>query len=404
MKTAVQKRRGPTLALVIILLMGMVISAHAQADHPIVAAAWSPDGHTVAYVSADGQLQLVDAGTGQLFQLPYSASTKVALSEWSPSGAQLAVAAAGGSIVIWNVDRTSKSGQVAAILTGHEETVYSLAWNASGDYLASVSWEEPYTLRIWDMKRHQLQMEASAGNLYQVAWSPAGTTLAVNGIGGTWLFDTQSVLGEQEQGVSTEDLDAWAIPIGPSKPTVPVVWHPDGVRIAVGDFDGTIYVVNVTTNTITMTIPNADIIAALASDPTGQYLAGASRNYDITVWDWQTGEPLETIKNNARSRSLGFSPYGERLVYASAQPTVAGDHLETTQSYAEGRVHITVLNPSLDQLQGVARQCPTELSGIEVPTDRDQLPAFIEQLSGNRNVSPCIQELAAIGNVLQSEN
>jgi hypothetical protein len=82
---------------------------------------------------------------------------------------------------------------------------------------------------------------------------------------------------------------------------------------------------------------------------------------------------------------------------------VVGDRAEA-QSYAEGSVHITVLNPSLDQLQRVARQCPTELSGIEVPTDQDQLPAFIEQLTGNQNLSPCIQELAAIANILQSEN
>ena len=260
------------------------------------------------------------------------------------------------------------------------------------------------------MKRHQLQMKVAAGNLYQVAWSPSGTTLAVTGIGGTWLFDMRSVLGEPEQALSAEDLAPWAIPIGPSRPMVPVVWHPDGGLIAVGDFDGTISVVNVITNTITVTIsnpnpiPHADLIPTLASDPTGQYLAGASRDYDVIVWDWQTGEPLETIKNNARSRSLGFSPYGGRLVYASAQPAVVGDHAEATQSYAEGRVHITVINPSLDQLQEVARQCPTELSGIEVPTDRDQLPAFIEQLTGHQNVSPCIQELAAIANVLQSEN
>jgi len=100
MKTTIQKRRGPTVALVIVLLLGTVISAHEQADHPIVAAAWSPDGHTIAYVGADGQLQMVDTGTGQLFQLPYSASTKMTLPEWSPSGAQLAVAAVDGSIVI----------------------------------------------------------------------------------------------------------------------------------------------------------------------------------------------------------------------------------------------------------------------------------------------------------------
>ena len=191
---------------------------------------------------------------------------------------------------------------------------------------------------------------------------------------------------------------------------VPVVWHPDGGRIAIGDFDGTIYVVNVITNTITWTIsspnpiPNAGLIPTLASDPTGQYLAGASRNYDITVRDWQTGEPLEIIKNNAGSRSLGFSRYGGRLVYASAQPAVGVDHAEATQSYAEGRMHITVITPSLDQLQGVARQCPTELSGIEVPTDRGQLPAFIEQLTDHQNGNPCIQELAAIANVLQSED
>jgi WD40 repeat protein len=211
---------------------------------------------------------MLDTGTGQLFQLPYSASTKMVLPEWNPSGAQLAVSAADGSIVIWNVDRTSKSGQVAAILTGHEKLVTSLSWNVSGDYLASANWEEPYNLRIWDMKRHQLQMKIAGGNLYHVAWSPSGTTLAVTGIGGTWLFDMRSVLGEPEQALSAADLAPWAIPIGPSRPMVPVVWHPDGGLIAVGDFDGTIYVVNVITNTITVTISNPNPIPNAGLIPT----------------------------------------------------------------------------------------------------------------------------------------
>lgn len=53
MKTTAEKRRGPTVALVIVILMGLVMSAYAQADHPIVAAAWSPDGYTIAYVNVD---------------------------------------------------------------------------------------------------------------------------------------------------------------------------------------------------------------------------------------------------------------------------------------------------------------------------------------------------------------
>ncbi|MGI8934194.1 MAG: hypothetical protein ACR2FS_08995 [Phormidesmis sp.] len=127
-------------------------------------ALFSPDGQWVASGGADGVIRLWSV-TGQAVHIEPDPLTWQGHHDWvrslsfSPNGELLASASDDGTVQLWSLspaalkslgpaDGTARHS--TATLTGHEGVIWEVAFDASGDRLASASADG--TLRIWDLR------------------------------------------------------------------------------------------------------------------------------------------------------------------------------------------------------------------------------------------------------------
>ena len=148
--------------------------------------AYSPDGTLLAVASSIG-IWLYDTGTYQEVALLTGHTNRVYSVAFSPDGNTLA--SGGGSqdmtsLRLWDVT----TGQSTATLTGHEWVVYSVAFSPDGNTLASGSGDD--TIRLWDVVtgEHKQTLTGHTGSVRSVAFSPDGTTLVSGNEDGTVLL------------------------------------------------------------------------------------------------------------------------------------------------------------------------------------------------------------------------
>jgi serine/threonine protein kinase len=171
----------------------------AQSDDGAYAIAWMPNSTGIAVGFADGTAQLVnlisrkqigsfDSGTGgDLHGILYAVSI-------SPNGRFLAL---GGffsdDIQIFDLITQSK----VRSLSGHTDSVWSLAWSHNGRYIASGSADA--TARVWDWNsgKSLLIYDKQGDTVRAVSWSPDDSRVVSSGLTGPvyiWASDTGQTL------------------------------------------------------------------------------------------------------------------------------------------------------------------------------------------------------------------
>ena len=210
-------------------------------------------------------------------------------------------------------------------LTEHRGNVYSVAFSPDGKTLASGSADN--TIRLWNAATGDplKTLTEHRGTVYSVAFSPDGKTLASGSYDDTirlWNAATGDPLK-----TLTEHRDT----------VLSVAFSPDGKTLASGSADNTIRLWNAATGDPlkTLTEHRRDV-TSVAFSPDGKTLA--SGNYDDTIrlWNAATGDPLKTLTEHRDTvLSVAFSPDGKTLASGSADNTIrlwnaaTGDPLKT---------------------------------------------------------------------------
>jgi WD40 repeat protein len=128
------------------------------------AAAFSPDGRTLATAGADGQVQLWSVATRQRLGRPMAAGPGTTVLTFSPDGGTLATAASDGSVRLWNV---TTQQEIGAPMTADAQPVYAAAFGPGGSTLATAGGDG--AARTWDV--------AFPANLPQAACGIANVSL-----------------------------------------------------------------------------------------------------------------------------------------------------------------------------------------------------------------------------------
>jgi len=291
------------------------IGAPLSADgSQVYAVAFSPDGKTLATAEQDGTTQLWDVSTQQQIGGPLTADgSQVNAVAFSPDGKTLATAGSDGTARLWDVDTHSQIGMPLTV-GGTGTDVSSVAFSPDGKTLATASSDG--TARLWDVDTHReigMPLSAGHGPVTAVVFSPDGKMLATASGNTAQLWD-----------VATHQPIGGPPSTGPQN-LVAVAFSPDGTILATAGLDGTARLWNIALyDQIGGPLVNdGSPVDAVAFSPDGTTLATAGWDGKARLWDvatdQQIGGPLSADASEVNA--VAFSPDGKILATAGLDGT-----------------------------------------------------------------------------------
>jgi WD40 repeat protein len=232
-----------------------------------------------------------------------------------------------------NIIRPPKNWKCAATLTGHGESIYSLAFSPDGMMLASGSNDQ--SIKLWDLRTGDVVHNLS-GHLWvrSVALSGDGSLLVT--AGGDHLvkiWDTRS--GAELRTIEAHDGDISA-----------VLFVPHSQMLVTASWDYTVKLWNMRTgNKIRTLVGHRSLVNCIAVTPNGQILATGSHDSKIKLWNVETGREIITISGHKSSvNALAFSPDGQSLASCSDDRTIRIWNIKTGQEITMFAGYLSAVN------------------------------------------------------------
>ena len=316
----------------------------------VEAVSLSPDHHVLAVAAADGTLRLWDVTRpghpvplGPTL-LPRNRNDPLYSVAFSPAGGLLAAAGASREVLLWNVRHPAHPVRLPGALTGPSDTVYSLAFSPRLPLLAAGSADQ--TVRLWNLANPDRPaaegkpLTGPAGYVQSVAFSPDGRTLAA---------------GSTDKTVRLWDVSHPAHPVplgrpltGPAKAVYSVAFSPDGRTLAAGSQDNKVWLWKVASPARPRrdgTLTGAtDWVNTVSFSPDGRSLAAGSSDDQVRVWNLATGTVTATLTQPQPVTSLAWDGAGH-LVAGDADGMVRDWILPTPVLDAGGPVNSVAYAP-----------------------------------------------------------
>jgi len=319
----------------------LALDAHRAA---VTDLAWSPDGRRLISAAADGLVAVSDAESGgELLALVHRAAAQLpGRAAWSPDGRRLARAAGETGVDLWD----PAAAAPYSLLSGPHHQPVAVAWSPDGRRLASAGRDE--ILRIWNSAIPALAgvVRDLDGPVLGVAWSPDEKLVAAAGWAGLRVLsatDGGIVLSSLEaEGavnaisfapdgarlasagadgqvrifVVADGTEARAFATG-AAPVTALAWSADGTRLAVGADDGVVWIWNVETAAVEVTLDADGLgpVFGLDWSPLDARLAVVDAFGGLYLWSEQDGGALARVAGlGGTAWSVDWRPDGEFLL------------------------------------------------------------------------------------------
>ncbi|MEW1719758.1 helix-turn-helix domain-containing protein [Streptomyces sp. NPDC093109] len=271
---------------------------------PVDSIALSPDGHTLATHSGDGQVRIWDLPGGRLRHTSTAGSSSHAAA-FSPDGRTLAVATLGDTdwaVALWD----PVTGRKLRSFTVPDGSVRDLAFSPDGRTVAAAS---VATVRVWDVTTgRNLHSFTSHPDPQAVAFGPAGRTVAAVGLGGqvrVWDMATGRTRTAHDREIECRT----------------VALSPDGRTYVVNRTDGLVQLREVATGMVRRTIRDGPVgMNEVTFAPDSRTLAVTGPGDTVRLWDTATGTARATVTAGHHGRGImkvAFRADGRTLVTSS---------------------------------------------------------------------------------------
>jgi serine/threonine protein kinase len=304
--------KQPLIPLEPPLTLGKVTCIYQGHIDVVSSLAWSPDSTQIASASYDKTIQIWDVTNGQMqtFYRGHNESIKeIAVVVWSPQGQQLASTGDDDLVQIWQIDPL----QTKINYKAHKDNTQTLAWSPDGTLLASTNRN---SISVWNPVNGNTltHFEGAYGTMLTLTWSPDSTQLAVG-------YDS-SIIQTLTLHRQSAKLEPATLYMGHHKnekinantiwPIHKVVWSPKGKYIASASADKTIHVWDAATSKRHLTYRgHAETIYTFDWSPDGSSIVSASADGTIQIWNAQDGTCIHThASHNPTVYAIAWSPDG----------------------------------------------------------------------------------------------
>ncbi len=273
----------------------------------VLGVAIAPSQKTLASCGRDKTVRLWNLETGALTRTIVGHSDSVTDVAFSADGAQLVSASADRSARVWNL-----SGEEVLACRGHFDTVNAAMFLPDPDEIVTGS--DDYTARVWNVKSNRGTVFRKPHNelVWAAVFSPDGRSLVTVSEDGT-IVRTDADTG-QEISRAKEDLAVLS-----------VVWSPhhdyfvtagEDLKLALRDRKTCGIIKQVSTQ-------HTDLIWDLGVSPDGKFIATASSDRTVKIWDTRDWSCVTTLTgHDGELASARFSPDGKLLVTSSDDKTL----------------------------------------------------------------------------------
>jgi WD40 repeat protein len=279
--------------------------------------AFSPDGRTLAVGGQDRVIHVWDPRTAELVA-GQGAQAGHAI-DLSPSAGSTLLVSNGAETALQAWDVATGASQPPA---GSVPKPLAVASSPDGRYIAFTTANPDSRLHIWDRQTGQAQppAEGPRAPMTSLMFSPDSKTLAscCRTDGTAWLWnpadgEPKLIIPESAEGCTVE-----AIAFHPTNP-----WLACGGidYLATSGSDGAVSIWNTDDRVRVATFVGGAV--SLAFDPAGQWLAVASPDSTIYIWDVATRQVFHEVSGpGARVSAVAFSPDGRLLAAGCDDHTV----------------------------------------------------------------------------------
>jgi WD40 repeat protein len=332
----------------------------------------SPDGATLALGQTDGRVRLLDTASGRVRTMTggrpdgrrhrspiAGAGRAIWAAAFSPDGRTLATGDGQGNVIVWDVSE----GRAIETLEGHNDAITFVAFSPDGTlYTTSAD----STARIWDVAGYRRLARPFGTNSVNdpgqsspraFALSPDGRTLATaRGDGRVDLIDAETLR-------RTGGFEAFA-----DRSALAIEYSPDGSRLAVAGQGGGVGLWDAGSGKRVgplLSAPrgptnvNTHNVRALAFGP-GGLLAAAEvgglekRQGAVRIWELDERSLVRRPQRLPQIGGLAFSPDGSRLAIAFGFRGRAGLHDPDSVEILDVRSDETVAKLRADEVGSVA--------------------------------------------------